>query len=155
VADIHPHALTAALAAEAAGAQGAFWPMHDLLFARQDRLSDTDLRGYAEELGLDADEVVGERAQKYGDKVEADFVAGLEDEVAGTPTIVVDGELYTGRVELAALRRAAGLNGSAADAGGDPGARRERRWALGLRRAQREPLAEEAEQQDAQDGGGH
>ena len=42
----HPHALTAALAAEAAGAQGAFWPMHDLLFARQDRLTDSDLRAH-------------------------------------------------------------------------------------------------------------
>ena len=53
LADNHPHALTAALAAEAAAAQGAFWPMHDLLFARQDRLSDVALRAYAEELGLD------------------------------------------------------------------------------------------------------
>src|ERR1700709_2427616 len=39
----HPFALTAALAAEAAGEQGAFWAMHDLLFAHQERLTDQDL----------------------------------------------------------------------------------------------------------------
>ncbi len=71
LADRHPYALTAALAAEAAGAQGAFWPMHDLLFARQDRLDDASLRAYAEELGLDGDRVVGEAAQPFADKVES------------------------------------------------------------------------------------
>ena len=138
--DVHPHALTAALAAEAAGAQGAYWPMHDLLLARQDRLSDADLRGYAEELGLDGDLVVGEAAQRFGDKIEADFNAGLDEGVAGTPTLIIDGEPYAGRVELGALRRAVG---SGPDGGVDPGPRRQRRWPFGVGRAQREPLAEE------------
>jgi protein-disulfide isomerase len=149
LAENHPHALTAALAAEAAGAQGAFWPMHDLLFARQDRLSDVALRAYAEELGLDGSRVVGEAAQDFAEKVAADFETGLEDEVAGTPTVIVDGELFSGRVELAALRRAARLNGSGADGGVDPGQRRQRRWSFGVRRAEREPLAEDAQQHDA------
>src|SRR3954463_9087104 len=43
---LHPHALAAAEAAEAAGAQGKFWPMHDLLFANQDALEDDDLVTY-------------------------------------------------------------------------------------------------------------
>ena len=151
----HPHALTAALAAEAAGAQGAFWPMHDLLFARQDRLSDVALRAYAEELGLDGDRVVGEAAQEFAAKVATDFQSGLADEVAGTPTVVVDGELFTGRVELAALRRAVRLTppapgGSRADGGVDPGQRRQRRWSFGVRRAEREPLAEDPQQDDAE-----
>ena len=146
----HPHALTAALAAEAAGAQGAFWPMHDLLFARQDRLGDDALRAYAEELGLDGSRVVGEAAQGFAAKVSADFEQGLEDEVAGTPTVIVDGELFSGRVELAALRRAARLNGSGADGGVDPGQRRQRRWSLGVRRAEREALAEDPQQDDAE-----
>ena len=150
LAGSHPHALTAALAAEAAGAQGAFWPMHDLLFARQDRLSDVALRAYAEELGLDGDLVVGEPAQAFAAKVAADFEAGLADEVAGTPTVVVDGTLFSGRVELAALRRAARLNGSGADGGVDPGQRRQRRWSLGVRRAEREPLSEDTQQDDAE-----
>ncbi|WP_279582953.1 Na+/H+ antiporter NhaA [Fodinicola feengrottensis] len=51
--DVHPQAQLAAEAAEAAAAQGAFWPMHDLLLARQDKLRIMDLMKYAEEQGLD------------------------------------------------------------------------------------------------------
>ena len=50
---IHPHALAAAAAAEAAARQGRFWDMHELLFHRQKALEDDDLRGYAAQLGLD------------------------------------------------------------------------------------------------------
>jgi protein-disulfide isomerase len=159
IADRHPYALTAALAAEAAGAQGAFWPMHELLFARQDRLDDAALRAYAEELGLDGSLVVGVAAQVFGDKVEADFAAAVAAGVGGTPTMFIDGRLWSGRVEVGALRRAIGTAGgpgvgSDPDGGLDPGPRRQRRWSLGLRRAQREPLAEDAEQDDAGDRGG-
>ena len=156
IADRHAYALTAALAAEAAGAQGAFWEMHELLFARQERLDDAALRAYAEELGLDGSRVVGEAAQVFGDKVEKDFAAGLEAGVGGTPTVFIDGRLYSGRVEAGALRRAIGMalpgaNGSAPDGGGDPRAGRQRRWSLGLRRAQREPFPEDPEQDDPGD----
>jgi protein-disulfide isomerase len=149
--DVHPFALTAALAAEAAADQGAFWPMHDMIFARQDRLDDAALRAYADELGIDGSLVVGEAAQAFGDKVEADFAAGLEAGVAGTPTVFIDGRLYSGRVEAGALRRAIGMAGSEPDGGRDPGAGRQRRWSLGLRRAQREPLTEDAQEDDAGD----
>ena len=50
---IHPHALAAAAAAEAAALQGRFWDMHELLFHRQKALEDGDLRRYAAQLGLD------------------------------------------------------------------------------------------------------
>src|SRR5713101_7457222 len=50
---IHPHALAAAVAAEAAALQGRFWDMHALLFYRQRALEDGDLRRYATGLGLD------------------------------------------------------------------------------------------------------
>jgi len=154
LAQLHPFALTAALAAEAAGAQGAFWPMHDLLFTRQDRLEDAALQAYAERLGLDGSQVVGEPAQRFADKVEADFAAGLAAGVAGTPTLFVNGELYAGRTESVALRRAVAAAagsaaGSAVDGRSDPGPRRQRRWSFGVRRAEREPLAEDAEQDDA------
>ncbi len=155
VASAHPHALTAALAAEAAAAQGSFWPMHDLLFARQDRLSDIALRAYADQLGLDGSRVVGEAAQEFAGKVMADFQLGLEDEVPGTPTVIVDGTPFTGRVELAALCRAARLSGSRADAGLQPGQRRQRRWPFGVRRAEREPLTEDTQQDDAQQSRHH
>ena len=157
--DVHPHALTAALAAEAAGAQGGYWPMHDLLFTKQDRLDDRSLAAYAEHLGLDGDLVIGAPAQQFGDKVEADFSAGLDEGVSGTPTLIIDGAPYAGRIELAALRRAVnasgdGVVGAGPDGGVDPGPRRQRRWPFGARRAQREALPEEAEQQDAEDRGG-
>ena len=51
--EIHPHALAAAAAAEAAALQDRFWDMHELLFHRQKALEDDDLRRYAAELGLD------------------------------------------------------------------------------------------------------
>jgi protein-disulfide isomerase len=152
VADRHPYALTAALAAEAAGAQGAFWPMHDLLFTKQDRLADGALRAYADSLGLDGDRVVGEAAQAFGDRVEADFAEGLAAGVEGTPTLFVDGVRYAGRMELGALRRAVG--GETSADGSAPGTGRQRRWSLGLRRAEREPVAEHTQEHDAEDRGG-
>jgi len=151
---VHPFALTAALAAEAAGAQGAFWPMHELIFARQERLDDAALRAYAEELGIDGSLVVGDAAQVFGDKVEADFAAGLAAGVGGTPTVFIDGRLWSGRVEAGALRRAIASgppNGSGPDGRRDPRAGRQRRWSLGVRRAQREPLPEDAQQDDPGD----
>jgi protein-disulfide isomerase len=155
LAEPHPFALTAALAAEAAGAQGSFWPMHELLFTKQDRLEDVALQAYADRLGLDGSLVVGEPAQQFADKIEADFAAGLEAGVVGTPTLFVNGQLYAGRAEIVALRRAVAAAsagsaaGSAADGGGDPGPRRQRRWSLGSGRAEREPLTQDPQENDA------
>src|SRR6059058_6548702 len=50
--EIHPHALHAALAAEAAAAQGKFWEMHDYIFHHQHTLEDADLARFAEAVGL-------------------------------------------------------------------------------------------------------
>jgi predicted DsbA family dithiol-disulfide isomerase len=170
LAQMHPYALTAALAAEAAGAQGSFWPMHDLIFARQDQLTDPALQAYAEELGLDPGQVVGDAAQRFGDKVEADFAAGLLAGVPGTPTLFVNGRMFSGRVEIGALRRAVGLagdagsvdpaaaganSGSRGDGRGAPRPRRQHRWSFGLRRAEGEPVAEEPQQCYSEDRGDH
>src|SRR5260221_3771027 len=51
--EIHPHALHAALAAEAAAAQGKFWQMHDYIFHHQHTLEDANLEQFAEAVGLD------------------------------------------------------------------------------------------------------
>ncbi|SOD71669.1 thioredoxin-like protein [Jatrophihabitans sp. GAS493] len=100
----HPHALIAALAAEAAGEQGAFWQMHDELFGHQAHLGDADLVRYGERLGLDTSAMVGEAAQRFGPAIQTDYAAGAEMGVHGTPTIFVNGDAYTGRLDLATLR---------------------------------------------------
>ena len=64
LAEIHPHAMNAARAAEAAGRQGRFWEMHDLLFENQDRLDDQSLQAYASSLELDLDKFVEAYARR-------------------------------------------------------------------------------------------
>ncbi|MCU1688700.1 MAG: disulfide bond formation protein DsbA [Jatrophihabitantaceae bacterium] len=107
--EVHPHALTSALAAESASELGLFWAMHDTLFAHQDRLDDADLRRYAEQVGADPDRAVGAAAQRFAGPVQADYAEGVTAGVRGTPSLFVCGQPYAGRVEVEALRRAAGL----------------------------------------------
>ena len=108
--EVHPHALTAALAAESTVASGHFWEMHYLLFEQQARLTDFDLRKYAMHVGADPELATGEAAQRFAVKVQSDYEAGIAAGVAGTPTVFIDGEPYLGRVELAALQRATGTS---------------------------------------------
>ena len=75
---IHPHALAAAAAAEAAALQGWFWDMHELLFHRQKALEDGDLRGYAAQLGLDVAAFDRDRAgRSVADRIRRDVDSGL------------------------------------------------------------------------------
>lgn len=106
--EIHPHALTAALAAESTTAAGVFWAMHQLLFVSQVRLSDADLRRYAEQVGADPQLATGEAAQQFAPKVQADYAEGVAVGVRATPTLFVNGQPYQGRVEIEALQRATG-----------------------------------------------
>lgn len=106
--EVHPHALTAALAAESTVGAGAFWAMHAMLFQKQNRLSDPDLRLYAEHVGADPELATGEAAQQFAPKVQADYAAGVADGALGTPTLFIDGVPYAGRLELAPLQRATG-----------------------------------------------
>jgi protein-disulfide isomerase len=88
----HPHAQHAAEVAEAAGAQRAFWQMHDRLFERQFALEDENLIEYARELGLDADRVAGElAAHTHKARVREDFMSGVRSGVNGTPTFFING----------------------------------------------------------------
>jgi len=95
---IHPNAYGAALAAEAAGAQGKFWEMHDLLFAKTDewiRMPDTSgvFKAYAEELGLDTERYNNDLLNKIGkDKVETDMETATKLKLRGTPSIFVNGD---------------------------------------------------------------
>ncbi len=93
----HPHAQQAAEAAEAAGAQGKFREMHSLLFERQDALRTKDLILYAEELNLNVERFRSELKKKtYSDRVRADFVAGVQNGVLGTPGLFLNGARYDG-----------------------------------------------------------
>jgi protein-disulfide isomerase len=110
--EIHPHALAAAEASEAAAAQGRFWPMHDLLFRRQKALESADLEQYANEIGLDLERFRRDlEAHVHLDRIEADRSSALASGAAGTPTIFVDGLPYHGSFERAELRRALAPNG--------------------------------------------
>jgi protein-disulfide isomerase len=109
--EIHPHALHAALAAEAASAQGKFWPMHDYIFQHQHTLADADLAQFAEVVGLDRQQYARDMAQQRGlSRIEEDVEGGQRSGVQGTPTFFINGVLYRGSWEhdalLAALQAA-------------------------------------------------
>lgn len=104
--EVHPYALSAALAAEAAGKHGKFWEMHDALLVDQSRLGERDLQRAAAALGIDPAEVVGDRAQALALAVQQDYTAGIELGVRGTPAIYVDGVYFRGKVTLERLREA-------------------------------------------------
>ena len=92
---IHPHAQQAAEAAEAAGAQGKFWEMHTLLFERQEALGTKDLIRYAEEITLDVERFRAElKNGTHGERVRADFRAGVQNGVYGTPGLFLNGVRY-------------------------------------------------------------
>jgi Na+/H+ antiporter NhaA len=102
--DVHEHAQLAAEAAEAAGAQGAFWEMHELLFAHQGSLETTDLARYARELGLDVDRFADELERQVHAARIAEDVRGADlSGVAGTPTFFVNGRRHRGPYDLATL----------------------------------------------------
>jgi protein-disulfide isomerase len=97
----HPRAQMAAQAAEAAAAQGAFWPMHDALFDDQGRLEDPHLWARAERLGLDIERFEADRrSDRVAERVRADFHGGVRAGVATTPTLFADGERYSGRTAV-------------------------------------------------------
>ena len=102
---VHPHAATAAAAAEAAALQGRFWEMHDLLYHRQKALEDDDLRGYAAELGLDLAQFDADRAgEEVAERIRRDVASGdATGEVHGTPTLFVDGVVYRGEYDVETL----------------------------------------------------
>lgn len=112
----HAHAQLAAEAAEAAGAQGQFWPMHRKLYGHQKQLERTDLDRYAEEIGLDMvafKQALDERT--YKEKVRQSFRDGIRARVQGTPTFFINGHRYDGEPTAEAIITA--LNEAASELG--------------------------------------
>ncbi len=102
--EIHPHALHAALAAEAAAAQGKFWQMHDYIFHHQHTLEDSDLEQFAEAVGLDMQQFALDVAEQRSlARIEEDVEGGERSGVQGTPTFFINGVLYRGSWEQDAL----------------------------------------------------
>ena len=106
--EIHPHALAAAAASEAAALQDRFWDMHELLFHRQKALEDDNLRRYAIELeldvsGFDRDRVSPAVLRRIRRDVESGMASG---EVSGTPTLFINGLVHRGSYDPATLLEA-------------------------------------------------
>ena len=105
--DVHPHAEMAAEAAESAGADGKFWEMHDLLFARSHALRHADLLADAAELGLEVHRLEEDLAsRRFAMRVAQDVEGAEESGVAGTPTFFVNGHRLYGSYDIDALRAA-------------------------------------------------
>lgn len=93
--EIHPHALHAALAAEAADLQGRFWEMHDLLFLSQRALTDDDLVTHAASVGLEDVRFRADFAARAGlPRIEEDVESGDRSGVEGTPSLFINGRLH-------------------------------------------------------------
>jgi protein-disulfide isomerase len=100
----HARAWAAACAAEAAGLQGRFWDMHDLLFADQGRLEDPHLWNRALELGLDLDRFEHDRrSEAIRDRVRRDFASGVRAGVVTTPTVFSRGRMLSGQIDVEEL----------------------------------------------------
>ena len=100
--DVHPRAQIAAEATEAAGAQDAFWPMHDLLLQHEDALTMDDLSGYARSLGLDVARFNADlERHDYATRVAQDLESADLSGVSGTPTFFINGQRHYGAFDLA------------------------------------------------------
>jgi protein-disulfide isomerase len=81
-----------AIAAEAAGKQGKFWEMHDLIFENQNKLSKDYLLSLADDMGLDlAQFAIDSKSEAILSKIERDFDSGIRSGVNGTPTFFLNG----------------------------------------------------------------
>lgn len=108
--NIHQHAMAASQVAAAAGAQGKFWEMHDLIFQKQSEWSQADqpnFTQYAEGLGLNIEQFNRDLEQgTYKSIVERDMSDGQRLGVRGTPTLFINGKQFVGNFSLDNLRKA-------------------------------------------------
>ena len=105
--DVHPNAQTAAEAAEAAGAQGFFWEMHDRLLADENDLVPSVIYRHASDLGLDINRFSEDlRRRHYAARVADDVRSADESGVSGTPTFFINGRRHMGVYDVETLARA-------------------------------------------------
>lgn len=105
--DVHPNAELAAQAAEAAGAQGHFWEMYDLLFKHQTQLEFEDLVGYAGSLNLDVEQFTRDLAdEQYAGRVREDVASAEASGARGTPTFFIGNRRHIDPFDTETLSRA-------------------------------------------------
>ncbi len=108
--DVHPHAQLAAEASEAAGAQGKFWEMHDLMLSHQDALTLRDIMGYVQELGLDTDRFKEHvRKRKGAARIAEDVESADMSGVSGTPSFFINGHRHQDAYDIETLTKAVRL----------------------------------------------
>lgn len=93
--DSHEFAMSAATIAEAAGNQGKFWEMHDLIYENQDQLSNEMLKECVKSLQLDFNKIENDiNTGDIQDKIENDFEGGVRSGVNGTPSFFVNNQKW-------------------------------------------------------------
>ena len=104
---IHPHASEAAQAAEAAGVQGKFWEMHDVLFKHQHDLIDHDITHFGLMIGVELYRFEADvSSQRFAPRVQEDYDSGVSSGVKGTPTFFINDLRYRGKVTVEDLAEA-------------------------------------------------
>jgi protein-disulfide isomerase len=107
IAALHPHAEQAAEAAEAAAAQGKFWPMYELLLRPSADLDLGSLLGYADQVGLDLDRFRADvTGRAHAARIERDVREGIRNGVNATPKFYVNGARIDGKLPLEGLEDA-------------------------------------------------
>jgi Na+/H+ antiporter NhaA len=104
--DVHPSAQLASEAAEAAGAQGRYWEMHDRLLTG-DALAPSDLYRQAADLGLDLDRFADDlRHRRHAPRIARDVQSADASGVSGTPTFFINGRRHQGVYDIDTLTQA-------------------------------------------------
>jgi protein-disulfide isomerase len=105
--ELHPNANGAALAAEGAAEQDAFWAYHHVLLARQDALSVPDLLNYAAQLGLSVGQLMEDMQEgRHTERVLDDVRSAVGSGAVATPALFIDGVRWDGGWEPDALEAA-------------------------------------------------
>jgi len=101
----HPHAMPASKAALAAGMQGKFWEMHDLLFKNQRKLEASDLEGYAKQLGLNmAKWKADQESPAVAKEIATEKALAAKLGASGTPAFFINGHKLVGAQPFASFK---------------------------------------------------
>jgi protein-disulfide isomerase len=107
MAEEHPSANGAALAAECAGVQDAFWAFHHVLLARQDSLSVPDLLNYASQIGLEVTTLMQDMMdERHADRIVDNIRSAVDSGARRAPAIFIEGVRWEGGFQPDALEGA-------------------------------------------------